>query len=49
MTAAIFNEMLAVVGLANQNNHLVAGHQVEIDEPFKAVGYRAGPQCKRYK
>lgn len=38
MTEAIFNEMLAVVGLANQNNRLVAGHQVEIDEQFKALG-----------
>ncbi|HKD81148.1 MAG TPA: carboxymuconolactone decarboxylase family protein [Candidatus Angelobacter sp.] len=38
MTEAQFNEMLAVVGLANQNNRLVAGHQVEIDEQFKAVG-----------
>ena len=38
MTEAIFNEMLAIVGLANENNRLVAGLQVEIDEPFKAVG-----------
>ena len=38
MTEAMFNEMLAVVGLANQNNRLVAGHQVEIDEQFKAIG-----------
>jgi len=38
MTEAIFNEMLAVVGLANENNRLVAGLQVEIDEPFKAIG-----------
>jgi len=38
MTEAMFNEMLAVVGLANQNNRLVAGNQVEIDEQFKAVG-----------
>lgn len=38
MTEEQFNEMLAVVGLANQNNRLVAGHQVEIDEQFKAVG-----------
>jgi AhpD family alkylhydroperoxidase len=38
MTEAQFNEVLAVVGLANQNNRLVAGHQVEIDEQFKAVG-----------
>ena len=38
MTEAMFNEMIAVVGLANQNNRLVAGHQVEIDEQFKATG-----------
>ncbi len=38
MTEAIFNEMLAVVGLANENNRLVAGLQVEIDEEFKALG-----------
>ncbi len=38
MTEAMFNDMLAVVGLANQNNRLVAGHQVEIDEQFKCTG-----------
>lgn len=38
MTEAMFNDMLAVVGLANENNRLVAGHQVEIDEQFKSVG-----------
>jgi AhpD family alkylhydroperoxidase len=38
MTEAIFNEVMAVVGLANENNRLVAGHQVEIDEQFKAPG-----------
>lgn len=38
MTEAIFNEMLAVVGLANENNRLVAGLQVEIDEHLKAIG-----------
>ena len=38
MTDEIFNEMLAVVGLANQNNRLVAGLQVETDEQFKAIG-----------
>src|SRR3954469_8080358 len=31
MSEAMFNEMLAVVGLANSNNRLVAGLQVEID------------------
>ena len=35
MTDAMFNEMMAVVGLANSNNRLVAGYQVEIDEQFK--------------
>jgi AhpD family alkylhydroperoxidase len=38
MTEEIFNEMLAVVGLANSNNRLVAGLQVETDEQFKAIG-----------
>jgi AhpD family alkylhydroperoxidase len=38
MTDAIFTEMMAVVGLTNQNNRLVAGLQVEIDEQFKAIG-----------
>src|SRR5215831_13420173 len=38
MTDAIFKEVMAVVGLANQNNRLVAGYQVEIDEQFKAIG-----------
>jgi AhpD family alkylhydroperoxidase len=38
MTEEMFDDMLAVVGLANQNNRLVAGHQVEIDEQFKCVG-----------
>jgi len=31
----MFNEMMAVVGLANSNNRLVAGYQVEIDEQYK--------------
>ena len=35
MTDAMFQEMMAVVGLANANNRLVAGYQVEIDEQFK--------------
>lgn len=38
MTDAIFKEMMAVVGLANENNRLVAGYQVEIDEQFRAQG-----------
>ena len=35
MTDAMFQEMMAVVGLANANNRLVAGYQVEIDEQFR--------------
>lgn len=38
MTEAIFKEMMAVVGLANEMNRLVAGYQVEIDEQFRAAG-----------
>ena len=38
MTDAMFHEMLAIVGLANENNRLVAGLQVEIDEQFRAIG-----------
>ncbi|HEX5434998.1 MAG TPA: carboxymuconolactone decarboxylase family protein [Candidatus Angelobacter sp.] len=37
MSEAVFNEMLAIVGLANENNRLVAGLQVEIDPQFKAA------------
>ena len=35
MTDAMFNEMMAVVGLANSNNRVVAGYQVEIDAQYK--------------
>jgi AhpD family alkylhydroperoxidase len=35
MTDAMFNEMMAVVGLANSNNRQVSGYQVEIDEQYK--------------
>jgi AhpD family alkylhydroperoxidase len=38
MSEAIFKEMMAVIGLANENNRLVAGYQVEIDDQYKAVG-----------
>ena len=37
MTDAMFQELMAVVGMANESNRLVAGYQVEIDEKFKAV------------
>ena len=35
MSEAMFLEMIAVVGAANENNRLVAGFQVEIDEQFR--------------
>ena len=34
-TETMFNEMMAVVALANANNRLANGYQVEIDEAFK--------------
>ncbi len=35
MTAAMFGELMAVVGMANETNRLVNGYQVEIDEMFR--------------
>lgn len=35
MTEAMFAELMAVVGMANESNRLAAGYQVEIDEQFK--------------
>jgi AhpD family alkylhydroperoxidase len=35
MTEAMFKELMAVVGMANETNRLSAGYQVEIDEQFK--------------
>jgi AhpD family alkylhydroperoxidase len=35
MTEAMFHELMAVVGMANETNRLAAGYQVEIDEEFK--------------
>ena len=36
MTEAMFAELMAVVGMANETNRLAAGYQVEIDERFKS-------------
>ena len=36
MTDAMFKELMAVVGMANETNRLVAGYQVEIDPQFKS-------------
>jgi AhpD family alkylhydroperoxidase len=35
MTDAMFAEVMAVVGMANETNRLVTGYQVEIDRQFK--------------
>ena len=35
MTDAMFAELMAVVGMANESNRLVSGYQVEVDERFK--------------
>ena len=35
MTDAMFGELMAVVGMANETNRLSSGHRVEIDERFK--------------
>ena len=35
MTDEMFGELMAIVGMANETNALVAGYRVEIDEQFK--------------
>lgn len=35
MTDDMFRELMAVVGMVNETNRLVAGYQVEIDPQFK--------------
>ena len=35
MSDAMFGELMAVVGMANETNRLASGYQVEIDEKFK--------------
>jgi AhpD family alkylhydroperoxidase len=35
MTDAMFAELMAVTGLANETNRLASGYQVEIDEKFR--------------
>jgi uncharacterized peroxidase-related enzyme len=35
MTGAMFHELMAIVGMANETNRLASGYQVEIDEQFK--------------
>jgi AhpD family alkylhydroperoxidase len=35
ITDAMFHELMAVVGMANETNRLAAGYQVEIDKQFQ--------------
>jgi AhpD family alkylhydroperoxidase len=35
MTEAMFQELQAVIGMANETNKLVTGYQVEVDERFR--------------
>jgi len=35
MTDAVFAELMAVIGMANETNGLATGYQVEIDDQFK--------------
>ena len=35
MTDAMFHELIATVGMANETNRLAAGYQVGVDEQFK--------------
>src|SRR6266849_1536489 len=35
MTDAMFNELQAVIGMANETNKMVTGYQVEIDSQFR--------------
>ena len=35
MSDAMFAEVMAVVGMANETNRLASGYQVEVDERFK--------------
>lgn len=37
MTGAMFAELMAVVGMANETNRMVSGYQVEIDERFRTT------------
>ena len=42
MTDAMFKELMAIVGMANETNRLASGYQVEIDERFKTPAPAAG-------
>jgi len=42
MSDAMFAELMAVVGMANETNRLSSGYQVEIDERFRSGGVGKG-------
>src|SRR5262252_4706277 len=44
MTAAMFAELMAVVGMANTTNRLANGYQVIIDDQFRPPASVGGPQ-----
>jgi AhpD family alkylhydroperoxidase len=35
MSAEMFHELMAVVGMANESNRLANGYQIQVDEAFK--------------
>jgi len=42
MTDAMFHQMMAITALANANNRLANGYQIEVDEQFKRAGEKPG-------
>lgn len=38
MSDAMFAELMAVTGMANETNRLATGYQIEIDDRFKTAG-----------
>ena len=48
MTDAMFQELMAVVGMANETNRLVAGYQVEIDEQVQGLGGSHGARIHHF-
>ena len=42
MSAAMFAELMAVVGMANETNRLANGYQVEIDDQFRTTSPGVG-------
>jgi AhpD family alkylhydroperoxidase len=47
MTDAMYHELQAVIGMANETNKLVTGYQVEIDEKFRQPLGPVGPAAAK--